>query len=802
YLSCGYTKEDAVSSILQHNLYGIDIDKRAFQLTYFALNMKARSYDRGFFTRGISSQVYCPKGYTQGEEYGSLLNVDELEAKPQEPTDLTLFNMDWEKDVNTWNFRRLLNQKYDVVVTNPPYMGNSGMGGKLADFVKKNYPDSKSDLFACFMEQGNQMTKPNGYNCMVTMQSWMFLSSFEKMRKKMLNQTTITNLMHMENMVMGIAFGTAVTVFRNSKQKKYKGIYNQIKMCDIESSTNLPKEFPVQGNRFAQVSTENFKKIPGAPIAYWVSENMLGAFEKGVVLGDIAFPKTGMTTGDNNRFLRFWYEINFCKAMVNAKTSSEAQESGMKWFPYCKGGGYMRWYGYNEYLINWENNGFEIKNNIKDNGNKTASVRSEQLYFQKLITWSAVTSGKFSCRNVNGGALFDSGGSSISINSDSDYILALLNGKIGQYYLDVSNATINYQPGDIASIPVIISNKEEISSFSEQNISLSKTDWDSFETSWDFEQHPLIRESTVQMAFAAWEQECNHRFNTLKSNEEELNRIFIEIYGLQDELTPEVADKDVTVRKADLTRDIKSLISYAVGCMFGRYSLDVEGIAFAGGEFDSSKYSTFIPDCDNILPITDEEYFEDDIVSGFVEFVRLVYGDDTVEENLDFIAEALGNKGGSPRQVIRNYFRKDFYKDHCKIYQKRPIYWLFDSGKADSFKALIYLHRYDCDTVGRVRTDYLHKQQGFLENAIEYCDYILNSSQNPRDKADATKRKNKLVKQLAETKLYDQAMGHIALQRIDLDLDDGVKVNYQKFQGVEVAREGQKTLSIDLLGKI
>ena len=302
--------------------------------------------------------------------------------------------------------------------------------------------------------------------------------------------------------------------------------------------------------------------------------------------------------------------------------------------------------------------------------------------------------------------------------------------------------------------------------------------------------------------FSAWQQECDERFNQLKANEEELNRIFIDIYGLADELTPEVEDKDVTVRRADLAREIRSLLSYAVGCMFGRYSLDVDGLAYAGGDWDADKYKAFLPDADNVLPITDDAYFPDDIVTRLCDFVKTVYGEDTLEENLDFIAKALGNKGGSSREVIRNYFLNDFYKDHLKIYQKRPIYWLFDSGKQNGFKALIYLHRYDPDTVGRVRADYLHKQQGFLENAIANCDYTLETSQNAHDKADATKKKDKLVKQLAETRLYDQALAHIALQRIPLDLDDGVKVNYEKFQGIEVAREGQKTLKIDLLGKI
>ena len=332
---------------------------------------------------------------------------------------------------------------------------------------------------------------------------------------------------------------------------------------------------------------------------------------------------------------------------------------------------------------------------------------------------------------------------------------------------------------------------------------ISQIDWDSFETSWDFQYHPLLRKvPTISEAYVQWENECEEHFNQLKANEEELNRIFIDIYGLQDELTPEVEDKDITVRKADLSRDIHSFISYAVGCMFGRYSLDEEGLIYAGGEWDSNRYQTFIPDADNCIPITDEEYFSDDIVTRFVEFVKTVYGADTLEENLDFIANALGNKGDTSREVIRNYFLKDFYADHLKVYQKRPIYWLFDSGKQNGFKALIYMHRYDADTVGRVRTDYLHRAQKYVETAMQSAQYTIDNASSASEKSKATKAVTKYTKQLAEMKIYDEAISHIANKRIEIDLDDGVKVNYAKFQGVEVAQEGKKALKVDLLAKL
>ena len=674
-----------------------------------------------------------------------------------------------------------LAQKYDVVVTNPPYMGSSGMSAKLSDYVKKNYPDSKSDLFSCFIEHGNGIIKRNRFNCMITMQSWMFLSSFEKMRAKALQTKTITNLMHMENMVMGIAFGTAVTIFRNNVVKGYKGTYNQIKLQDIENDT--PKQFPIQGNRFAQVSTDNFSKIPGSPVAYWVSKAVLDVYSRAKLLGNIASPRTGMTTGDNNRFLRLWFEIEIPKAKFDAKDADDARTSGKKWFPYCKGGGYMRWYGYNEYLVNWENDGFEIKNNIKPNGLKAASVRSESLYFKKLITWSAVTSGSFSCRLCEGGSLFDSGGSSIDVHGETLYILAILNSVIGQFYLDISNATINYQPGDIAGIPVVFPEGNEPTQRIEECVDIARKDWDSFETSWDFQHHPLLRKvPTIAEAFTQWQTECDGRFNQLQANEEELNRIFIDIYGLQDELTPEVEDKDVTVRKADLGRDIRSFISYAVGCMFGRYSLDEDGLVYAGGEWDASKYVSFAADKDNIIPICDDEYFEDDIVGLFVEFVKTVYGADVLDENLKFIADALGGKG-QPKEVIRNYFLNDFYKDHCKIYQKRPIYWLFDSGKKNGFKALIYMHRYQPDTIARIRTDYVHEQQARYRTAIADLEQrIANASAGERVKLN--KKLTTLQAQDTEIRTYEEKIHHLADQMISIDLDDGVKKNYAIFQDV------------------
>ena len=683
-------------------------------------------------------------------------------------------------------------QKYDAVVTNPPYMGSSGMNAKLTDFVKKNYPDSKSDLFSCFIEHSNGMIKRNRFNCMVTMQSWMFLSSFEKMREKVLRTKSITNLMHMENMVMGIAFGTAVTVFRNDYVTGYKGTYNQIKLQDIEN--DKPRVFPVLENRFAQTSTDSFSKIPGSPVAYWVSEKTIASFEKGI-LADVADTKQGFATGDNNRFLKFWQEVDWNTVGLNYSSRELAKESFKKWFPTNKGGSYRKWYGNNIYLANWKNDGSEMR------AFSGSVIRNPQYYFRQGITWSSLSSGGLSMRFSPTGFIFESKGSMCYLKDECNlfYVLALMNTKVVDSMLNILAPTLDYHEGPMSKVPVVIDSnrKKLIDEKAKVCVNICKNDWDSYETSWDFVTHPFITyrsgagfadipmnkwQYRIADAYHTWESNATAQFDLLKKNEEELNRIFIDIYGLQDELTPEVEDKDVTVRKADLGRDIRSFISYAVGCMFGRYSLDVDGLAYAGGEWDNSKYSTFAADKDNIIPISDDEYFEDDIVGRFVKFVEIVYGKDTLDENLKFIADALGGKG-QPKDVIRNYFLNDFYSDHCKIYQKRPIYWLFDSGKKNGFKALIYMHRYQPDTIARIRTDYVHEQQARYRTAIADLETrIANASTGERVKLN--KQLKTLNDQATEIHEYEEKIHHLADQMISIDLDDGVKVNYAKFQDV------------------
>lgn len=862
YRSAGYTDRDAAASIVEHNLYGLDIDDRAAQMAYFVVMMKGCQYDSRFLRRHLNPHVYAIQesgelttdalgrlgkqestarvlldGFKNAKEYGSILQpkvtLAELDALQEQLREVggasdvgsltdqlvagQIVNVLYPLIEQAW----MLVQKYDVVVTNPPYMGGSGMNARLSDYVKKYYPDSKNDLFAVFIEHGNEMVKRAGFNCMVTMQSWMFLSSFEKMRVNALQTKTITNLMHMENMVMGIAFGTAVTVFQNAAVHGYKGTYNQIKLQDIEN--DVPKQFPVSGNRFAQVSTDNFFKIPGSPVAYGLSQQMLLPYsihEK--LLGEVAAPCAGLATGDNNIFQRIWYEVKFSNIGFGVLDVRETENRNEKWYPCNSGGDFRKWSTDDRMIVNWQNNGKEIKAFKNAAGKLAARPQNTQWYFKEGLTWNKLSSSKFAVKYKRTGFIFDDTSRSAFPHDGENlnYLIGLLCSNVTFEYLKALNPTMSFTNGDLVRIPITVSKEktEGIANTVENNISLSKSDWDSFETSWNFKKHPLLPElplgsecvfrdangkmgsasvTSIALAdeYARWESECNKRFNDLKANEEELNRIFIDIYGLQDELTPEVEDKDVTVRRADLTREIKSLLSYAVGCMFGRYSLDVDGLVYAGGKWDDSKYTTFIPDADNVLPITDEEYFTDDIVGRFVEFVKVVYGTDTLEDNLAFIAKALGTKGTSPRAVIRNYFLNGFYADHVKIYQKRPIYWLYDSGKQNGFKALIYMHRYNADTSGLVRADYLYKMEQVYESEIARMDDAIANGAS-REVAQATKRKEKLVKQLKECKDYDDRLGHIALARIPIDLDDGVKVNYDK---VQTGADGKK---LAILAKI
>ena len=851
YEDAGYSQRDAAKSILENNLYGLDIDDRACQLAYFAVMMKARQYNRRILNGETTCQVYAiqesnninrthlkylgagmddlevntARVQVEGlldtlrdaKEYGSILKVESYnwellrrfvsaaDAGDQVTLDSAGLEVTVAQLLTLIDIAETIAQKYDVVVTNPPYMAISNGDARLNEYVKKNYPDSKADLFAVFIECCSAMTEQNRYQAMITQHSWMFLSSFEKLRKKLLRKDTI-NMAHLGprafEEIGGEVVQTTSFVMRKSHVAEYKGTYCRL----IDPPTQRGKEdmFLAGKNRYT-AQQSNFSKIPGSPVAYWVSDLSFQCFAAGLLFS-YAETKQGFKTGDNERFLRLWYECS-----VDKESFSGDKEK--KWFPCTKGGEFRRWYGNFEYIVDWENDGYKIKNFFDSNGKLRSRPQNLQINFTKQLTWSSISSGNISFRQVADYFMYESKGPVLTPKIDFDLMLAYLNTKVYQYFISVVAPTLDYSEGAVLRVPYVELRNDQINQQIMGNVgecvNLSRYDWDSFETSWDFQKHPLVplaherqeqessqfRSSRIEKFgsiawhYDKWAQECEGRFNQLKANEEELNRIFIDIYGLQDELTPEVEDKDVTVRKADLQRDIKSLLSYAVGCMFGRYSLDSEGLAYAGGDWDESKYKTFLPDVDGIIPITDEEYLGDDIVTRLCSWLKIVYGEDTLEENVDFIAKALGGRGSSSREIIRNYFLKDFFKDHCKIYQKRPIYWLFDSGKQNGFKALIYLHRYTPDTIGNLRVDYLHKMQRVYESEIGRMQDMIDHSTNAREVAAATKRKEKLQKQLKECREYDEMIGHLALSRIELDLDDGVKVNYEKIQ---TASDGKK----------
>ena len=854
YTSQGYTERDAAQKIVENNLYGLELDDRAAQLAYFAVMMKARSYDRRFLGRGIRPNLCSIQEsnninpdylelfgelketarklydeFIDAKEYGSILNlkitadeIAQLEEKCNEIIDGYYDNIiDTIRQVGIrTDFPALLRQakimvsRYDVVCTNPPYMRNRGMNNKLSTYIKKYYEPYKFDLYSVFICKCQNWMKISSYLGMITQHSFMFLSRFEQIRIDF-EKKRIVNLVHLGTRAFeeigGEVVQTVAFVINGKKTPNYRAVYKRL--TQYESATQKEQEFFNSLNNYI-TKFEKFTAIPGLNIAYWISDNVISAFKSNNLLGYISYPRKGNSTSNNDRFLRFWFEVSDEKLNIGAREIVKEDTIVRRWFPYNKGGSYRKWFGNNEYVVDWKNDAAEMRKI------PSAVIANYQFFTKPGVTWSTISGGNIGVRRFGFGFIFDNKGECLFSDNidDLDYYAGYLNSKVAMLFLSFLSPTLDFNCGYISKLPIINPNEETKNIIKDNvrlNTVLSKEDWDSFETSWDFVTHPLVRCMTfsreemlrdkeknitdmnlIDGAFINWSNECYLRFEKLKANEEELNRIFIDIYGLQDELTPEVEDKDVTVRKADLTREIKSLISYAVGCMFGRYSLDVDGLAYAGGEWDSTKYKSFIPDEDNCIPITDTKYFDDDIVGRFCEFVKVVYGEDTLEENLDYIAQALGNKGNSSREVIRNYFLNDFYKDHCKIYQKRPIYWLFDSGKQNGFKALIYIHRYNADTIGNLRVEYLHRVQRIYESEIEREQDTIDHTTNAREKKVSENRKEKLQRQLKETKEYDEKIAHLALSRIEIDLDDGVKTNYDKIQ---TGRDGKK---LDVLGKI
>lgn len=874
YKTAGYSEREIPKLILQNNLYGLDIDDRAAQLASFALIMKARHYNRRLFreieredlelnlcsiqeSNEINEDVidyfangseelkndvkYLVDVFTDAKEYGSILEVKAVDFKGIKQR---LKDVEDEYNLMFGDYRRIMldnlpalvkqgeimSRLYEVCVTNPPYMGRQGMNSNLVGYIDDRFKNSKADMFTIFIEVCLKYCNYRNYMAMINQQTWLFLPTYEMLREQIINQKTIVNMLQLGTRTFDDIGGEVVQstafIIQNFKFKelKYNSIFVNLKMGQ---NSQKKEKILLDGEKSVvyEFNLKNVLNIPMKPFVYWLSNNVIDILNNTDSLEKVAFPKTGFTTGDNEKFLRMWYEIQLNKFSIKMNKNS-------KWFPVNKGGSFRKWYGNKEYCVDWYNNGENIKRF------KGSTIRNELFYFKEGVTWSKISSGKFAGRYSSKDSLFDAVGLTcfpskiVSLN----YILAFFCSAVGDYFAQLLNPTLTYTVGTVSKFPIIINEDDKINTLTLKSIDISKKDWDSFETSWDFKFHPLIKlldkgqQYKLSSVFNIWETECEENFAQLKSNEEELNRIFIDIYGLQDEVTPEVEDKDITIRKADRTRDIKSLISYAVGCMFGRYSIDAYGLIYAGGEFsdkwllndgqckvrsiekddtgnvtnDSWTDVTFMPDRENIIPITEDEYFEDDMVSRFIEFIRTVYGEENLEENLDYISDSIGRKTSeSARQAIRRYFIKDFYKDHLKIYQKRPIYWMFDSGKNDGFKCLIYMHRYNDQTVAKVRTDYLHTLQRKYEAEINRQQLIVDSSDSTtKDKTVAKKRIDRINKQIEECREYDEVVAYLANEKISIDLDDGVKVNYAKFQDVKVINSKNKEVKMNLLAKI
>ena len=823
YVSEGFTEKDACESILKNNIYGLDIDKRAYQLAYFAVLMKARKYNRRILTKGISPLLcsieetnsiskefieelisqdrtiedafnYLISSFKNGKEFGSILTIKPIDfekinnliSKFESNNNLTKLKYLDEINLlkNIINQSILLSKKYDVVVTNPPYMGNNGMNPILKDYIKSNFPLTKTDLFAVFLEKGLEMIKDYGFNCMVTMQSWMFLSSFEKFRKKLIETTTISNLLHMDNMVMRIAFGTSATVFRKINLMNYNSTFYHVKLSDVENDIVNPLFFNDENKH--NIKQADFDKIPGGPIAYWVTEEIVHAFTNNKLLHDVSVLKSGRSTnGENNRLFKFWFEIDFTDITFNANNLNEVNS---KYIPLNKGGSYRKWYGNKDYvsLIEFASN--------------------SELDFKESITWSDINSSNFSARLHESGLISNNVGKRAYFDNDNVllYNLGYLNTNLCQFLLNLIIPTIHFDIGYVGKIPVVFQDVENVVNLVKSNIEISKYDWDDYELSWDFIKHPFLKfnNNLLNNTFDEWSKIKFNQFNLLKSNEIQLNKSFNEFFNVECLIDVNIDDEKISVNLANYENDVKSFISYAVGCMFGRYSLDNECLQFAGGEFNINNYSKFIPDDDNIIPVLDTAYFDDDIVGYFTKFVEICFGKETLEENLDFIAGALSKSNKPSREKIRDYLLKNFFNDHKKTYKKCPIYWQFSSGKENGFNCLVYMHRYEPSLVARIRTDYLHKTQKAIEQAIANCDNIINHSSSKQEVVKATKDKAKLQKQLKETQEYDEALSHIANRNIEIDLDDGVKVNYAKFQNVQVSKEGKKSKKINLLKKL
>ncbi|NHM30667.1 BREX-1 system adenine-specific DNA-methyltransferase PglX [Neobacillus terrae] len=834
YKSCGYIPRDAAKLILQKNLYGLEIEDRAYQLACFSVVMKARKYNRRILDekvdlnlcsiiesneisskdikdtinledKDIETANYLISIFKNAKEYGSIINVENkdyssflrflTETTNQEVRDL--FQVQFLAEINEIMPKlikqaQIMTQKYEIVITNPPYLGSSRMSPLLNNYVKENYPITKADLsMVMYQKVIDSFSKLGGYISFITTNSWMFLSSFEQLRKMVLNKLKICSLVDFGTELFDGKVGhnqIVSWVNKNDKPNSNDKKLIAIRLIEFNYSKRNQKEseFFNKNNKY-YVSQKTFFNIPGYPIAYWVSKNLRDSFIKFPGLSEHFIPKFGMSVGDGQKFIRNWYEVSINDIQFNATSTEEYMENNPKWNVLDKGGAFRRWYGNRNHIVLWENNGEEIKANPK------AAVRSPQYFFKPHLSWTLVTSNKFSVRYFEKGFILDTASNCIYFNGNQIdfYVLGLMNSNLCQEILDIINPTLNYSCGVIGVIPYNVCNekKEEVISIVKENIEISKIDWDSTEISWDFKKSPLLQvkgyPKLIKETYNKRRKFTEEQFNKLWKNEEELNSIFLEIYNLQGEISPKVKKEEITISIADKGKDIKNFISYFIGCLFGRYSLDEEGLIFAGGLFNPDRYNIFNPDKDNIIPILTGAYFEDDIVSRFIEFVNVTFGEENLIENLDYIANTLGKKKGeTAKETIRRYFLNDFYKDHVQTYKKRPIYWLFTSGKEKAFNCIIYMHRYDKTTLSRIRTDYLHEYQIRLDAEKKDLLSIIEGDYTPKEISSAKKELKLLDKKIEELKEYDELVHHMADMQIEIDLNYGVEVNYESFKGL------------------
>ncbi|MEJ9151597.1 BREX-1 system adenine-specific DNA-methyltransferase PglX [Bacillus smithii] len=838
YLEAGYPEREIPRLIIEKNLYGLDIDKRAVQLASFALMMKGQEKYRRFLKKAtdlnlnihefvdsepISEEALAYLGEKVGDvswvaalqekfgnakQFGSLLVSDEqasfylkyIEAiESYDVNEVELLEETYiielkEKLLPLLIQAYLLALKYEVVVTNPPY--HNKYNPVLKKFMNDNYKDYKSDLYSAFIYRCTQMTGENGFAGLMTPFTWMFISSHENLRKYIIENQSISSLIQLEYSAFTEATVPICTFVIQNQNRTSIGEYIRLEEFKGADLQPIKVKEAVKNNVDYRYScdSKSFNAIPGSPIAYWATSQVRDIFKRYLSLQEIAEPRQGLATSNNNRFLRLWHEVAYLNIGFGCKSSQEAQESKKKWFPYNKGGEFRKWYGNQEYLINWENDGKEVKDYAaKLYKSYTRTIKNISYYFKEGITWSFVSSAKFGVRYSPVGFIFDVGGSSAFPDKNYLYYLtSFLISKVAFHLLQYLNPTLNYQVGNIKALPIVIdeSFKNKIDKLAIRSINYSKTDWDSFETSWDFKQHPFLtyrgEAKTLEECYSNWSDHAEKQFQQLKKNEEELNRIFIELYGLQDELTPEVPDEEITVHRADRVRDARSFLSYCVGLMMGRYSLDVEGLAYAGGEWDASKYKTFQPDKDGIIPLTETAYFEDDVITRLQELLIIMFGEDTLAENIRWLAESLTMKNNeTPIERLRRYFFDEFYADHCKVYQKRPIYWMAESGPKKAFRTLFYLHRYTPETLATMRFTYVQNLQEKLRQEQKRLEQdLINPELTATMKKRYEKQLNQMKAQQEELVEFDKKLAELANQRIALDLDDGVVVNYEKLKTI------------------